>query len=110
MQPNEWLTATLSVLTIALTILGVLIALGSLWGYREIKQQAIAIAEKAAKEQMATFLDTQEIRDKLKSEVKLRVAQEADTLFNDLSLGQAYGDGLPMHGSVGEEYPKDGQE
>ena len=109
MQLNDWLTASLSVLTIALTILGVVIAVVAVFGYSGLKDHATTAAEKAAKAQVATFLDQQAIQDKLKEEIKKRVAQEADALFSDLSLAQAYGEGpAQAPGRVGEEYPGDG--
>jgi hypothetical protein len=47
-QLNDWLTATLSVLTISLTILGVLIALIAVWGYRGNLSIALAYAPPTA--------------------------------------------------------------
>ena len=62
-QLNDWLTATLSVLAISLTILGVLVAVIAVWGYRSIKEEAKTIADPAAKQQISSYLDSEAIQD-----------------------------------------------
>ena len=116
MQLNDWLTATLSVLTISLTILGVLIALIAVWGYRGIRDEAKSIADLAAKQQISSYLDSEAIQDKLKEEIRKRIEDEADKLFADLSIAVAYAPPSGPSGEPGvgqepfaEEYPSDPQ-
>ena len=107
MQLNDWLTTTLSVLTIAVTILGVMIAIGAIFGYRGIKDEATRIATKTAQEQIASFLTSEQIQDKLKAEIKTRVGEEADRLFADFSMAGAFPAGADHTEPIAEEYPKD---
>jgi hypothetical protein len=88
---------------------GIAIAVGALWGYRAIKEEAANIAERRAKEKIAEYLDSQAIRDRLKEEVKARVEEEANTLYRDFAIGFAF---FPRtetppseEGRVGDQYP-----
>jgi len=111
-QFNDWLAATLSVLTIALTILGVLIALVAVWGYRGIKDEAKDIAGRTAKATISEYLDSEAIPNKLREEIRIRVADEADYIVAAfMPLAQAPSaapDAEP--GAVAESYPEEGGE
>ena len=115
MQLNDWLTATLSVLTISLTILGVLIAVVALWGYRGIKDEAKTIADTAAKERISSYLDSETIQDKLREEIQKRIEREADKLFEDLAFTMGLSQGAPFEKErvqppFDEEYPNEDDE
>lgn len=102
----DWLTATLSVLSMALTILGVVIAVFAVWGYRSIREEARAGAEEAACKAVARYLDGQSIPERLKRLVDAKVESESDKLYGDLSLSFEP-ERVSGAGSVSEQYPPD---
>jgi hypothetical protein len=77
------------------------------WGYRAIKQEARAIADTAAKQQIATYLTSEQIQVRLKEEIRKRVGQEADQLFKDLLLPFAFPQAEEETRPIGAEYPGD---
>jgi hypothetical protein len=108
---ESWLTATLSVLTIALTILGVVIAIAALYGWSGIKKEAKTAAEACAKEAVNGYITGEQIGDKLRREIEQRVKQEAEGLWANLSLSQAFTiPPIPGQKAVADRYPDEGSE
>jgi hypothetical protein len=108
---NEaWLTITLSALTVALAVLAVVIAVGSIWGFLNIKSEARKSAEEAAQKKLTEYLNSETIQAKLKEEIARRVGSEADQLFKDISMAFAYppvpgGENQPP---ISGQYPEEG--
>lgn len=106
-------TIVLSVLTIAITSLGVVIALAAAWGFRSIKHEAVKSAEMAVRESLCEFVSGQELQQYLRREVKARLEEESDRLFQDFALVSAFSKrtGCP-DAEVGRPYPehKDGSD
>lgn len=86
MSYQDWVTAILSVLGMALTVLGVVIAVLAIWGYRSIREEAIKSAEVASLKAVEKYFDGAGIPEKLKALVEERLAADADQVFKDLNL------------------------
>ncbi len=98
----------MSALTIALTVLAIVVAVASVWGFNNIKSDAKRSAEDAAKAKLAEYLDSTQIQDKLRQEIARRVGIEADTLFADIAMSFAYPKakkGKDPEEPIGKEYP-----
>lgn len=99
-------TIVLSVLTIAITSLGVVIALAAAWGFRSIKHEAVKSAELAVRESLCEYVGGQELQDYLRREVRARLEEESDRLFQDFALVSAFSRrGNSPDAEVGKPYP-----
>jgi hypothetical protein len=107
---NEaWLTITLSCLTVALSILGVVIAVAAVWGFASIKSEARSIAEAVSHKRVSDLIRSEQIMDTIKAEVKKRVSAEADQLYADFQMAGAFPKGQGEVGPpMGETYPAKG--
>ena len=111
MSLNDWLVATLACVTIALGVLGILIALMAIWGYQGIKTEARNLARDEARRILNELFDEEGTRATLTEEVGKRVEIEADRLFYDLSLANAFPKQQPeseRSAPIAEEYPPEG--
>ena len=86
-----------------------MIAVVSIWGFREVRAEAIKRAEAAAAEKLDRLLDGERIREL----IEVKVSEKADSVLVDLLVSKTYwnrypsGEEIPP-GSVGESYPEDG--
>jgi hypothetical protein len=86
---HDWLATTLSVFTIALTLIALAIAGMAIWGYYGIRREARRIAQRVAKAEISSFFDKEEIPAKLKEEIRKRRQEEDGQIQADfLSLGR----------------------
>lgn len=97
MTYDQWLSAYLSVLGISLTLLGVVIAIVALWGYREIKAGALKKAEAVADQRIREFLESGQLEDRLKKELE----RATDRLYDDMRITGAFP--VSETGNVGDE-------
>jgi hypothetical protein len=104
---ESMVTIVLSVLTIAITSLGVVIALAAAWGFRSIKHEAVKSAEMAVRESLCEYVGGQELQQYLRREVKARLEEESDRLFRDFALVTAFSrrSNRP-DAEVGKPYPE----
>ena len=101
---------TLTSVTVVLAVLATIIGVVSLVGYRAMKGEAKRAAESAALIKITEYLDSAEIKAKLREVVDKRIAEEGNRLYSDLSLSSAFppsepaGSGGP---ALGTEYPEE---
>ncbi len=86
MQLNDWLTATLSVVTIALAILGLAIAIAAIFGYLEIMRAAKKAAIKAASDVALKYIKSPEVLGKLRQESRKIIAKEFEKYKEGIEL------------------------
>jgi hypothetical protein len=105
---DNYLVITLTALGVMLAALAIAIGLAAVWGYQQIKIEAAQQAERAVALRVAELLENLNIRDMIKSELNIRVSQEADTLYEDVTATR------PEHEAdsrpVGDVYPEEGEE
>jgi predicted membrane protein len=102
---DNYLVITLTALAVMLAILAIAISLAAIWGYQQIKVEAAQQADKAVASRVTELLDNLDLRGMIKAELNFRVAQEADTLYQDVTatIPEAERDTRP----IADKYPKE---
>jgi hypothetical protein len=101
-------TIVLSVLSVAIMILSVVIALAAAWGFRRIKRDAGETAARMAREMLCAYVGSPEWIQHVEKEIRRSVEQEADRLFEDLATVAAYSEPPRCSGSeVARPYPEE---
>lgn len=80
---------TLTSVTVVLAVLATIIGVVSLLGFRFMRAEAKRVAETAALLKITEYLDSAEIKAKLKGVIDKRIAEEGNLVYDDLSLAMA---------------------
>lgn len=111
MSYESIVTIVLSVLSIAIMILSVVVALAAAWGFRRIKHDAGESAAQMAREMLCAYVGSPEWMQHVEKEIRRSVEQEADRLFEDLATVAAYSEPTRCAGSeVARPYPENQEE
>jgi hypothetical protein len=94
-----------------LALLGIIVAILSVWGYLNIRSSAKKASQATAKAEVLRLLDEKsEMGAKLREEIYRRIAAEADMLYDDLALSGAFTrTGAETSERIAENYPKEGK-
>jgi len=109
MGPSDEIAVSAAILGAGLTILGIVIAVASLWGILSIRAHAKDTAEKVAADKVMELLSKEsDFSRKLKEEVRIRIEAESDRLYQDISMSAAFSvrTKLPDEAPIAEEYPR----
>ncbi len=94
-----------------LTVLAIVIAGASLWGFYNIKKSAKAVAQSTARAEVLALLDAgSEVGAKLREEMQSRIDKESDRLFQDFSMSGAFSSGAGKSEAsppIADKYPKE---
>jgi len=97
---DTYLSVTLTALAVFLAVVGILVGLLAVWGYKTICEEAGRVASEKAEAAIAGYLSGQKIGEQLKGLVLEHVQREGDRVYDDLSVtGQA------DETKLGKEYP-----
>jgi H+/Cl- antiporter ClcA len=97
---DTYLSITLTALAVLLAVVGVLVAVLAVWGYRTLCDEAGKVASNKAETAIREYLSKENVGERVRALVLEHVKQEGDKVYNDLSLTGQTGES-----KVGEEYP-----
>lgn len=90
MSADSWTSILLSIVTIALTVLAIMIGVAAVWGYGQIRDEARRTATEVAKSKAREFFSGQGISEGLRAEITRLVHDEIELAREAQGIATAY--------------------